>query len=212
MTSEPPHLACQESGTRTVPGPTLAACPRLSREIGEQNGRSILTTGAQGGMGRLTTEGLLDEGFSRIVMALRSETRGKEAKQASSTTLEVVPGFDMTGSASIRAAVDTLPVDRPFDVVFLQSGGATFTKTFQAADTDGPSVELTIFQNVTGGHVTLARLNEHGLLAPGAHVVIAGDEGARGLPPMISKPTYATPATCAPTSRSAPSLTRSTAR
>ncbi len=170
--------------------------------MSKTKGTSIFMTGANGGLGKETCKLLIEDGFTRVVMAGRSETKIKAARDeviaatgpGDGTTITAVSGFDMNDPAKIIAAVDALPAGEPFDVVFLQAGGVVFSKDYSTVEWNGRRVEKTIFQNVIGGHVTLSRLLERGLLAPGARVVVAGGEGARGIPGLIEKPSFDSPA------------------
>ena len=162
--------------------------------------KSVLITGANGGMGLETTKLLVGDGFSRVVMACRSETKALAARanvlgstHTGGVELDARGGFDMTDPAKIEAAVDALPAGRPFDVVFLQSGGVVFDDEVQRVTWNGRTVERTVFQNAMGGHVVLAALRRRGLLAADARIVVAGGEGARGIPGLIKKPEFDTP-------------------
>ncbi len=162
--------------------------------------QSVFITGANGGMGKATVKLLLQDGCPRIVMAGRSETKLEQARAevladtgAPGTAVQTADGFDMTDPDRIAAAVAALPADRPFDVIFVQAGGVVFGKDYRTVEHAGQTVETTAFQNVIGGHVTLAELRKRGLVAPGARVVVAGGEGARGIPGLIPKPTFASP-------------------
>lgn len=163
--------------------------------------KSVLITGANGGMGKETTKLLIRDGFGRIVMGGRSASKIEAARQevveavrpGADVEIDAVAGFDMNDPAQIRAAVDALPADRPFDVIFLQAGGVVFTKDFDTVRLGGHRYEKTIFQNVIGGHLTLSALRSRGLVAPGARVIIAGGEGARGLPGLIASPDFPSP-------------------
>lgn len=157
---------------------------------------SILITGANGGIGMETVKLLMQEGVSRIALACRTQEKAELAKaelqNISSTQLEAYGGFDMTKAESIHHAVLSLSKDRPFDVVFLQSGGMVVANEFQFVKTNALSLEKTIYQNVLGGYLTVKYLEESNLLSPKARIVFAGGEGARGIPGMIEKPVFPT--------------------
>ncbi len=167
--------------------------------MSQYSDKSILVVGANGGLGVETTKFLTEDGFGRIVMAGRSEERIRAARDrvlataspGPGTVVTTAGGFDMTEPDRIKAAVAALP-DQRFDVVFLAAGGVVFTDQVQSTSWNGLAIERTVFQNVIGGHVTLSALLRRGLLAPGARVVVAGGEGARGIPGLIEKPTFAT--------------------
>jgi len=164
----------------------------------DHNPNNVLITGANGGLGGHTIRALLEDGVSTITMAVRSRERGEHVRTAildeledtDGVSLEVADGFDMTDPDAIAAAVAALP-DRPFDVVFLQAGGVVFTDDYQWVHHRGRQYERTVFQNVFGAHLVLSSLLRRGLVAPGARVVFAGGEGARGIPGLIAKPHFA---------------------
>ncbi len=162
-------------------------------------GGSVLITGGNGGLGRETARLLVANGYDRVVLACRSEDKGQEARADILATcgphaaevVSVAAGFDMTDPLAIRRAVDALSADQPFDVVFLQAGGVVYGNVRQTVSFNGVAIERTVFQNVVGGHFTLSRLLERGLVKSSARVVVAGGEGARGIPGMMAKPEFA---------------------
>lgn len=155
---------------------------------------SILVTGANGGIGIETVKLLMEKEAGRIVLACRTQAKADQTKatltRLGSTQLESAGGFDMTREASIREAVRRLPTGQQFDTVFLQSGGLVVGDRFQFIEANGMQVERSIFQNVLGGYLTLKYLEEFNLIRPGARIVFAGGEGARGIPGMIEKPHF----------------------
>lgn len=155
---------------------------------------SILVTGANGGIGMETIKLLVQADAARIVLACRSQAKAESTKGKlqgfGSTNLEAAGGFDMTQEESIRKAVERLPSGQQFDIVFLQSGGLVAGDSFQFVHARGMQVERTIFQNTLGGYLTLKYLEARQLIRPGARIVFAGGEGARGIPGMIQKPVF----------------------
>ena len=160
---------------------------------------NVFITGANGGLATETIKWLIQDGYQDITMAARSQVKAEQAREEiladvdgdQVPVLTPIGGFDMTNPTSIEEAIEALPRDKQYDVIFLQAGGAVFTPDYQTVKVGGRTFERTIFQNVLGGHVTLALLRKYDLIAPGARVVAAGGEGARGLPPIIEKPHFA---------------------
>jgi len=165
------------------------------------NQKSVFITGANGGLGLETIKYLIEDGYRDITMAARTEAKAQQARRdvleatgvEQPPTLTAAGGFDMTDPTRIEEAVEALPRGKQFDIAFLQVGGAVFTSDYATVQINGQSYEKTVFQNVLGGHITLALLRKHGLIAPNAKVIVAGGEGARGLPPLIEKPEFASP-------------------
>ncbi|MCP5071258.1 MAG: SDR family NAD(P)-dependent oxidoreductase [bacterium] len=159
---------------------------------------NVFITGANGGLGLETCKHLLGDGVERLVLACRSEEKASGAKRelspsATKTELCTASGFDMNDPDAIRAGVAELGASSPFDVVFLQSGGVTYGNAWKTIEYGGRQIERTIFQNVLGAHATLMALIDRGLVAPNARVVLAGGEGARGIPGLIENPSFASP-------------------
>ena len=163
--------------------------------------RTVFATGANGGLGRETVKCLVEDGVGKVVMACRSQERAEEAREqimsevekGHDTAIVALGGYDMTDPEAICEAVEALPRDLRFDTVFLGSGGVVFDKTYQTVAWNGKDIEKTVFQNVIGGHVVLSHLIRRNLLVPGTRVVVAGGEGARGIPGMIANPDFQTP-------------------
>ena len=159
------------------------------------NGKRVLVTGANGGLGMETVAALIEDGVSEVVLATRTRAKGEAARDAlrkrfpgRATELTVAAGFDMTDPDALKTAAAGL--HGSFDVVFLQAGGGYFTDEVQTARHGGRTYERTVFQNVFGAHVLLSALVRRGLVTRGGRVVFAGGEGARGIPGLIAKPEF----------------------
>ncbi len=137
---------------------------------------------------------LIEEKISRIVLACRTQKKADKTKlqlqSKSDTQLEAFGGFDMSNRDSIKTAIQALPENKPFDIIFLQAGGMVVADDFQFVTVAGKAIEKTIYQNVIGGYLTLKYLEEQNLIAPNARIVFAGGEGARGIKGMIGKPEF----------------------
>ncbi len=160
--------------------------------------KSILIIGASGGLGKETTKHLIKDGATNVVMAGRSLQRVIDAKNdilskiASQTQVHTVGGFDMLDPHKIHKAVSDLQDLGPFDVVFLGAGGVFFTEEYQTKEWKGKQIEKTVFQNLFGSHVVLQSLKREKLLSDNPRIIIAGGEGARGIPGMIKSPSFTT--------------------
>jgi len=159
--------------------------------------KSVLVTGSNGGLGFGTVKALTQESsVGRIVMATRTDQSGNDAKKKllseiqTTAEVEVAGGFDMHKPDSIAQAVERLPKDRPFNIIFFQAGGATFTDDYRFIDYDGMRIEQTVFQNAVGAYLTLVYLMERDLVTDDARVVIIGGENARGVPGMNAQPIF----------------------
>ena len=162
---------------------------------------TVFITGANGGLARETIKWLIEDGYRDITMAARSQARAEQARQdiiagngrSEGITLTPIGGFDMTNPSRLEEAVKQLSREKQFDIVFLQAGGVIFAPDYQTAQVNGQDYERTVLQNVLGGHVTLALLYRYNLVAPNARIIVAGGEGARGLPPLIETPNFDSP-------------------
>ncbi|MFD9319905.1 oxidoreductase [Streptomyces sp. NPDC060053] len=86
-----------------------------AHDIPDQSGRTAVVTGANSGLGYVTARELARKG-ARVVLACRSETRGREAVRR---LHDEVPGaeaelrrLDLGDLASVREFADALPYDR----------------------------------------------------------------------------------------------------
>ncbi|TQJ52932.1 short subunit dehydrogenase [Streptomyces sp. SLBN-115] len=86
-----------------------------AHDIPDQGGRTAVVTGANSGLGYVTARELARKG-ARVVLACRSETRGREAVRR---LHEEVPRakaelrrLDLGDLASVREFADGLPYDR----------------------------------------------------------------------------------------------------
>lgn len=134
----------------------------------KQNGKSILITGANGGLALETVKLLAEDGFDYIIMACRTLSKATEArkqvlemrKATTPITVQAYGGFDMNDPVQIAQAVNELSAERRLDVVFLAAGGVIFSDTYETKSWAGHTIEKTVFQNVIGAHLTLHHLKE----------------------------------------------------
>jgi len=158
--------------------------------------KSILVTGANGGLGFSTVKALATANVGRVLMATRDFQSAIDAKDKllaqieTTTTIDSAGGFDMTQAQAINAAVAALPTGKPFDTVFFQAGGATFGDKYSFIEYGQTQVERTVFQNAIGGYITLIHLLERGLVTHDARIVFMGGENARGVPGMNEPPVF----------------------
>lgn len=160
--------------------------------------QNILFTGGTGGLAKETLKLLLAQNLGKITVAGRNIDKLEQVKQelveelgtGIEAKLNFIAGFDMTNPIKIETAINLLPT-QAFDIVCLGAGGAVFDNQRQTISWQGKEYEKTLFQNVIGGHVTLAHLLKRQLITNGARVVVIGGEGARGIKGMITKPSFA---------------------
>ncbi|MEV6552210.1 oxidoreductase [Streptomyces sp. NPDC051597] len=86
-----------------------------ARDIPDQSGRTAVVTGANSGIGLVTARELARKG-ARVILACRSEARGREAealihRQVYGANVEFAP-LDLADLSSVRAFAETYPHDR----------------------------------------------------------------------------------------------------
>lgn len=147
--------------------------------------RSVLITGANGGLGKECARQLaLQDGIKKVYLACRNEQRAKAAKlwlEASTgkAVFEIVP-MDVSNLDSVRAAVAS--ISEPIDCLVMNAGGMC-GKNFGDKTIDGV---IQIFAANVLGHVVLLDelLNTKKLTKVALY---AGSEAARGIPHLGMK-------------------------
>lgn len=89
-----------------------------ARDIAPQNGRTVVITGGNSGIGRMAATALAAAG-ARVVLAVRDQGRGDAAAAAMTGTVEV-RRLDLADLASIRAFAEAW--DGPLDVLVNNAG------------------------------------------------------------------------------------------
>jgi NAD(P)-dependent dehydrogenase (short-subunit alcohol dehydrogenase family) len=87
-------------------------------DIGPLNGRTVVITGANGGVGRVTASVLAEKG-ARVVLAVRSEDRGRAAAAGMSGDT-VIRRLDLADLSSVRAFASSF--SEPIDVLINNAG------------------------------------------------------------------------------------------
>lgn len=147
--------------------------------------KSILITGANGGIGKDTARQLaLLDSTEKIYLACRNEVRAKEAKKSLEETtgksiFEIIL-MDVSNPASVRAAVET--IKEPIDALILNAGGMG-GKRPEKITADGTTQ---LFATNVLGHVVLV---DELLKANKINNVVlyASSEAARGVKKMGMK-------------------------
>jgi NAD(P)-dependent dehydrogenase (short-subunit alcohol dehydrogenase family) len=129
-----------------------------SRDIPDQNGRTIVVTGANSGLG-LATSKLLSAAGARVIMACRSTERGRQVAPEGAE----VSQLDLADLASVRTFAQEIPADR-IDVLINNAGVMNVPKR-QTAD----GFELQFGTNYLGHFALTGLLLPR--LSPGARVV-----------------------------------------
>lgn len=156
--------------------------------------KSILVVAATGGLAKETLKHLIKDGATNITitgrtLAKTNKVKGElEAVAKHPIRITALGGFDMLNPTKIKEAVAKIATS--FDIVFLGAGGVFFTDDFEIKEWKKHQVEKTVFQNLFGSHIVIQSLKKNNLLSQNARIIIAGGEGARGIPGMIKSPEF----------------------
>ncbi len=152
-------------------------------------GKTILITGANTGLGKEMARQLALRGdFERIYLGCRNPEKAERAKddleKVSGRTIFEVVIIDLEDLASVRAAVAAIAA--PLNALVMNAGG--IGGPTPASLTQDGVTEL-FAQNLLGHVALLENLLAAGLLTDVA--VLAGSEGARGIPKLrIARPRF----------------------
>jgi len=152
-----------------------------------QTGRLALVTGANSGIGLETSRALADAG-ARVIVAARSEAKGRAAASAIGGKTEW-RALDLADLASVRTLSDELIAEGvPIDMLILNAGVMALPR--RATTTDG--FEMQIGTNFLGHFALAARLWP--LMAHGARIVplssIAARRGKIDLDDLMAEKSY----------------------
>lgn len=142
--------------------------------------KTALVTGANSGLGFEAARQLANDGWGRVILACRTEQKAEDAraklvKETGKDPFGVL-AVDTSEVASAIGASDKLrETGDSIDFLLLNAGATGAQPNFNS---DG--VEITWASTLVGHHVMTMHLLSNGLLSPGARIVIAGSEGARG--------------------------------
>lgn len=153
--------------------------------MNELSSRTALVTGANSGLGFEAAAQLAEAGWGKVILACRTEAKAEAARvrlieRTGKNSFDLL-AVDTSEVAAANTACDELR-DRGGTIDFLLLNAAA-TGGKPQFNSDG--VEITWASTLVGHHVITMRLLGDKLLSPGARIVIAGSEGARGnLPTM----------------------------
>ena len=147
--------------------------------------KTVLLTGANSGLGFEAARQLAEAGWGKVILACRSENRAEAARARLVELTDKDPysllAVDTSEVASAKAACGQLRErGERIDFLLLNAGASGAKPQFNSA-----GVEITWASTLVGHHTMTMHMLAGGLLSPGARIVIAGSEGARGkLPGM----------------------------
>ena len=147
--------------------------------------KTVLLTGANSGLGFEAARQLAEAGWGKVILACRSESKAEAARARLMELTDKNPysllAVDTSEVDSAKAACDQLRErGERIDFLLLNAGASGAQPKFNSA-----GVEITWASTLVGHHTMTMCMLAGGLLSPGARIVIAGSEGARGnLPGM----------------------------
>ena len=152
--------------------------------------QTALVTGANAGLGFDAAAQLAERGYGRVILACRTVEKAETARQklAERTGKDVfdVLAIDVADlDASRQAARTLIEQERTIDLLVLNAGLVR-----QSLERTAQGIEITLAASLFGHHLLTMELLAAGRLAPGAHIVIAGSEAARGEMPGFRVPDY----------------------
>lgn len=152
--------------------------PRLPRTVPPQDGRTVVVTGANSGLGHVTARALAEAG-AHVVLACRDRARGEEARAAIAAAaghdrVELRP-LDLGDLASVRACAEGLLSDLPRIDVLVNNAGLMVDSRRETAD----GFEMMVGVNHLGHHLLTTLLAERLVASAPARVVVVGSVAHR---------------------------------
>lgn len=150
-------------------------------ESSNNSAKTALVTGANSGIGFETAAVLAEQGFGKVILAVRTQEKGEAAKskliERTGKKVFDILAVDLAEFKTIDTATEELKLrNDTIDFLILNAGMSSGNdRTFNS---DG--IEMTFAPSVIGHHRLTMHLIRDGLLPSDAHIVIAGSEGARG--------------------------------
>jgi protochlorophyllide reductase len=147
-------------------------------DIPDQTGRTVVVTGANGGLGLETARALAVEG-AHVVMAVRNQDKAIEAvasirKTAPDASLELVP-LDLSSQASVREAAARITAAHPKVDLLVNNAGVMGIPERRTAD----GFEMQFGVNHLGHFALTVQLLPLLLSTPGSRVVTMSSMGHR---------------------------------
>lgn len=158
--------------------------------------RTALVTGATSGLGLEAAVQFADLGYDPVIVTGRTLARAAEAKnelvKRTGKGVFVALELDLGDAASVAAAGEQLATaGQKVDVLLLNAGAVAGSEVVRTDE----GIEMMMAASLTGHHRLTMDILDRRLLAPGARIVIAGSEAARGDVPTfkpLDLPSYAT--------------------
>ncbi|MCH8908626.1 MAG: SDR family NAD(P)-dependent oxidoreductase [Candidatus Heimdallarchaeota archaeon] len=168
----------KQQGTKTI-------------SVTNNQAKIALITGANSGIGLETSARLAEEGFGKIILAVRTVEKGEAAKakliERTGKDVFDILTIDVSEFEIVHAAADELVKRQDkIDLLILNAGmSPSNTDSYNSS-----GVEITFATHIIGHHILTMRLLSDQLLAHDARIIIASSEGSRGDLPGMAPPDF----------------------
>ncbi|PCH95777.1 MAG: short-chain dehydrogenase [Bacteroidetes bacterium] len=144
-------------------------------------GKTVIITGANSGIGYEAAKQLEKAGYERVILACRSNEKAEDARKrliaAGAKDVFEALVIDTSEPSSGKKAAEVLASNGGnIDVLILNAGMMPGSKLEKNSD----GMELTFASTLAGHHALVMGLLEKGKLSEHARIIISGSEGARG--------------------------------
>jgi NAD(P)-dependent dehydrogenase (short-subunit alcohol dehydrogenase family) len=163
---------------------------KIENQQGEKtmnnSNKTVFITGANSGLGFEAAAQFAEIGYGTVILGTRTAAKGEKARVALVDRVGKdvfdVAVVDVAEKTSALAVSDIL-IQRYDQLDVLVLNAAMSNGDNPAYNSDG--VEMTFASTLLGHHVLTLQLLNEGKLAPDAHIIIAGSEGARNEMPNM---------------------------
>ncbi|KAM0246494.1 hypothetical protein ACHAQJ_010176 [Trichoderma viride] len=162
----------------------LGKTPPLTKENVNLSGKTAIVTGSNSGLGLETAHQLLGLGLSRLILAVRSESKGEAARiellaeqNAASVEIEVW-NLDMSSYDSITQFADRAKTLDRLDIAILNAGLFAVEEEFSPSTGYEQCVQINYFSSILLMTLLLGALKGKPGAHPGRLVLVSSDMAA----------------------------------
>ena len=153
------------------------------------NGKTVLVTGANSGIGFETAYQLAEVGFKKVILGCRTVEKGEAARKqlierSGKDVFDVIAVDVSEASSAIKASEELISKGYKFDVLILNAGMSAGANMMKNSD----GVDLTFASTLIGHHAMTMNLLAKGGINENGRIIIAGSEAARGDLPGMNLP------------------------
>jgi NAD(P)-dependent dehydrogenase (short-subunit alcohol dehydrogenase family) len=162
----------------------LGKTPSLTKENVNLSGKTVIVTGSNSGLGLETARQLLGLGLSRLIMAVRSESKGEAARkellaEQNPVSAEIeIWNLDMSSYDSITQFVDRAKALDRLDIAILNAGLFAVDEAFSPTTGYEQCIQINYFSNILLMTLLLGALKTEPGTPPGRLVLVSSDMAA----------------------------------